>query len=350
MDLCNKTPFPAGIFYTVAGEDRLLASVVVRATYRIVEGQLTPDDEPAWPVDGQPFQTEFGELDADTPFLRDGVDLLVLGSAYPPAPQGRSSQVEVRVGSQLEYGIRVFGDRRWVRDGDALAPSEPEPFDAMPLTWERAFGGEAPVAEMPGRLPWHANPKGRGFYLDAASAEGEPLPNLEDPDQLVRTWEDRPEPRATAPCPPEFSLRALNAAEFDTESVPPTLKRLLPAHFNNAHPRLILHQQPGDGEPVSVSGVRPGGAALEFPLPVQAFHTYVQLADRCYVFPSHLDTVAIFSEEARVVIGHRCCFRYRMVPLERRAAVLYGGPVPEQPPTGYRIDWDRWDAEEPGHA
>jgi hypothetical protein len=350
MDLFNKTSFPAEIFYTIVGEDRLMASVVLRATFRVEGGQLVADPQPTWPVDGQPFETEFGAFDADTPFAREGVDVFVLGNAYPAAPQGRTAQVEIRLGSQLAYGVRVFGDRRWVRDGEVLRPSDPEPFAAMPVTWERAYGGESPVAGMPGKLPWHANPKGRGFYVDAESAEGQLLPNLEDPDHLIREWGDQPEPRATAPCPREFSLRALNSAEFDMESVPPRMKRLRPAYFNNANPRLILARRPVGGEQVSVSGMRPGGAPLEFPLPDLEFHTYVQLAERRYVFPSHLDAIAVFAEEQRVVIGHRCCFRYRMVPLERRAAVLYDGPAPTAPPTGYRIDWERWDAEEPGHA
>ena len=350
MDLFNKTSFPAEIFYTVAGEDWFLASVVLRATFRIEGGKLETDDDPAWPVDGQPYKTEFGEFDADTPFVRDGVDLFVLGNAYPKEPQGRSASVEVRVGSQLDYAISVFGDRRWLRGGEELKASEPEPFEAMPLSWERAFGGKSPVSGMPGELPWHANPNGRGFYMDAESAEGQPLPNLEDPDNLIRSWRDQPEPRATAPCPREFSIRALNSAEFDTESKPPKLKRLKPAYFNNANPRLVLRQRPVGGERVSVSGVRPGGASLEFAMPAQAFHTFVQLADRGYVFPSHLDAIAILAEEERVVFGHRCCFRYRMVPLERRAAVLYDGPAPADPPEAYTVDWEQLDAKEAGHV
>jgi hypothetical protein len=185
--------------------------------------------------------------------------------------------------------------------------------------------------------------------VDVESAEGQPLPNLEDPENLIRAWTDQPEPMSTAPCPQDFSIRALNSAEFDTESQPPRLKRIKPTYFNNANPRLILPAAP-PGEELSISGVRPGGGSVRFGVPALAFHCYVQLADRRYVFPSDLDTIAVFTEEERVVLGFRCCFRYRMAPLERRAAVLREGPLPAEPPDEYTIDWDQLDAQEAPHA
>lgn len=348
MDLFNETEHPAEIFYTVAGEDRLLASIVLRATFGIDGDALVRIDEAAWPLDGQAFETEFGAFDPDTPFAREGVDLFVLGRAYPAKAPGRTAEVEVRVGSTLSYRIRVVGDRRWVRAGPDLVPSEPEPFESIPLTWERAYGGTCPA--LVGQMPFHANPRGRGFYVDAESAEGGPLPNLEDPDAPVRKWDDQPEPRSTAPCPQEFSLRALNSAEFDTSVQPPRLERIKPSYFNNANPRLILRDAPPPGSEVAVSGVRPGGGGLRFQLPELAFHAYVQLADRRYVFPSTLDAIAVFAEAEHVVLGYRCCFRYRMVPLERRAAVLKEGPAPPALPDAYTIDWDRLDAQEAGRV
>ena len=339
MDLINKTRFPAEIFYTVVGEDWQLASVVLRATFRIEGQTLTPDDDPVWPLDGQVFKTEFGDFDADSPFAREGTDLFVLGRAYPAQDPGRTGDVEIQVGSQLRYAIRVFGDRSWVRRGKQLEASEPEPFDSIPLTWEHAYGGAWPVPDMPGEMPWHANPRGRGFYMDAESAEDQPLPNLEDPDHLIRAWNDQPEPMATGPCPQEFSIRALNSAEFDMDATPPKLKRIKATYFNNANPRLILSPRPASGESLRISGVRPAGGSLSFTLPAQAFHTYVQLADRRYVFPAVLDTIAVLAEEERVVLGYRCTFRYRIVPLEHRAAVLYDGAAPAEPPHDYTIDW-----------
>jgi hypothetical protein len=56
----------------------------------------------------------------------------------------------------------------------------------------------------------------------------------------------------------------------------------------------------------------------------------------------HLDSVALFSERTSVVLGFRCCFKYRLVPLERRVAVLYSGVAPATIPTDYVIDWSEF--------
>jgi hypothetical protein len=68
----------------------------------------------------------------------------------------------------------------------------------MPLTYERAFGG-------PG---FGLNPVGVGF-----GEASERLPNLENPERLVRTREDRPEPACMAPIPSAWLRPELAGAE-----------------------------------------------------------------------------------------------------------------------------------------
>jgi hypothetical protein len=57
------------------------------------------------------------------------------------------------------------------------------------------------------------------------------------------------------------------------------------------------------------------------------------------VFPAHLDSIVLLTELQQVMLGFRCCFRYPLKPLERRASVLYGGPAPATVPKNYIIDW-----------
>ena len=66
-----------------------------------------------------------------------GTDVLLIGSAWAPdkRPVTRM-QVGMSVGGPQKT-ILVTGDRVW-RDGQ---PSDPQPFESMPLVWERAFGG-----------------------------------------------------------------------------------------------------------------------------------------------------------------------------------------------------------------
>jgi hypothetical protein len=348
MDLLNRTQFSAAFLNTIVAEDRLLGAVVLKAAFRVTEGKLIPDPARPWPAGGEPIKTEFGEVEGETPFLRDGADLIVLGKAYPS--EGSSTGVTVSIRAEtIQYDIQVVGDRKWIRGNDGnLVPSPPLPFNSMPLTWDRAFGGKAKVEA--GDLPFAANPHGRGFYMDAVQAENRPLPNLEDPANPVRTWKDQPQPRAPGPYGKEGAMRAHRSAEFDTTGPVPKLVRLKPAYFNNANPQLILKPLPPAGSTVTISNVRPGGRGCRFVLPDLAFHVYVQLKDRPYVFPVHLESIIILAEEERVVLGYRSVFRYRMVPLERRIAVIQTGPVPPNPPANYFIRWEELEPQKGANA
>lgn len=339
MDLENRTAFPSAFFNTIISEERLLGAVVVKAVFKIESSRLIPDSGPPWPVGGIPIKTEFGELDGETPFLREGVDLILLGNAYSSTDSPNQIDVTVGVG-EFSYRMKVFGDRIWIRRSpeEPLIPCDPAPFPFIPLTWEHAYGGTADVDA--GKMPFAANPIGRGFYLDERQAEGKPLPNIENPDHLIQNWQDQPDPAGAGPYSREWSLRALRAVEINHEGPVPRIVKFKPAYFNNANPPLILNKIPTVGESVSISNVQPDGKLFTFKIPDLDFHVYVQLQDRPYVFPAHLESMVFLTEESRIVLGYRCVFRYRMVPLERRMAVLREGPVPSSPPPDYFIHWD----------
>ena len=104
--------------------------------------------------------------------------MLLVGRAW--APEGQAvAQSWVRLAiAEREKTLRIWGDRTWREDG---TPTAPEPFEAMPLVWERAFGG---IQQLPERiLAEERNPVGVGFAgaRGAAELHGHPVPNLEDP-------------------------------------------------------------------------------------------------------------------------------------------------------------------------
>lgn len=90
-------------------------------------------------------------------------EYLVHGHAY--TQPGRSNAVAVRaqVGSRSKT-LYAFGDRQWV----GRSPSEPAPFESLPLGWERAYGG-------PG---FAENPVGMGHAPDG---QARAVPQLELP-------------------------------------------------------------------------------------------------------------------------------------------------------------------------
>lgn len=346
MELLNSTPYGAGFFNTVVSDTGLLGAVVCKPTFRIepTEGtDLLPAPEDPWPVTNEPVETDWGTFDGELPFIRRGVDLIFVGNVH--APHGQAIpvlDVDVAVGSAFRRTLRVFGDRWWVRSGEQLVPSRPEPFESMPLSYAHAFGGTCEVET--GEMDWPANPDGKGFYVEAWQAEHQPLPNIEDPNRLIRSWDDRPDTIGTAPYPVKWSLRAVNAVEID-ESHPdgPRVERILPTYFNNAHPRMIVTDPVGPGDEVSVTHARPEGQ-LRFRIPDLRMHVHVQLEERNFVFPMHLEQITVIGEERRVMFSLRTCFRYDVIPLERRVVTIRPGPVPDDVPPSYPYDLDELEA------
>ncbi|OZI59131.1 DUF2169 family type VI secretion system accessory protein [Bordetella genomosp. 4] len=125
------------------------------------------------------------ELDADE--VLDFVmpkphpEYMVSGSAYTVHQEDKTRcVVSVRVGDKRKDGL-VFGNRYWM--GDRI--TEPQPFEAMPLTWSNSFGGST----------FPENPLGTG--LDAVEVNGIEairLPNLESPVERIHTRGQRVEP------------------------------------------------------------------------------------------------------------------------------------------------------------
>ncbi len=329
MEFVNAAAAGAGFLNTTFGRDHMLAAVIARPAFRIEGEQLVPTPDLEWPVGREPVVTPFGTFPADLPFLTGGIDLFVLGTVWQPdaAPRGELT-VEIRLGPRLLRRIAVYGDRRWVRKNGSLVPGPAAPFVSMPLSWDRAFGGSA--ESEPGRCPWPANPGGVGFYLSEREAEGRPLANLEDPEHPIFSIEDRPDPMATGPYPADGSLRVQNAVDLDLDPENPGIRRIKPLVFNHAHPRLILEpaDTPPPGTVFEVTNASSRGS-LRFLMPELAFHAHVHLEHRNYFFPLHLDQILVLLDEARVVLGYRVVFQYRLAKGERRRAMLRQGPVPE---------------------
>ncbi len=341
MDLENTTDANAGLIRTVFGEEHMLAAVIARPTFRIDGTKLVPTPDQPWPVDEGPMETPSGTFPGDVPFLTGGIDVFVVGSVHQPSGEPASDlQVDISVGPRFKRTIDVFGDRVWEKKRGRLVPSQPKPFVSMPLVYEAAFGGALDLDE--GEYKWPANPVGKGLYFTAEQAEGNPLPNLEDPEHPIESFEDRPDPVGTAPYPSEGALKLLNAIELDLESEDPHIKQLKPLLFNHAHPRMITPpgEEPRPGEWIEVTYARPGDH-LRFAMPELAYHVHVQLEERSYLFPLHLDQIGILADELRVFFSLRTVFTYRLVPLERRLATLHAGPAPGGVPADYVRAWER---------
>lgn len=367
MKLFNATTATAALLHngSPTSARHAMGCVVARRLFAIDEdGSAEPLERVAWPVGTGAVRTPFGESSGDKPFYKGGVDVLLAGSVYAEdgIPAARFD-VELEIGRTFRRRIAVFGDRTWVRRDGALIASDPKPLGVMRLHARRAYGGRSPS---PGGelvpFPWNA--EGRGHHLDATTAEGAPLPNLEHPARLVASWSDRPAPVGLGIDPSGGALAALYGVDHplvareralvfgDAGGEPPaatgplTLEHLSPRIFNEAHPEMVIDaaKSPRAGDVVRLSRGRRGGGDLTFRLPDRALHVFVQLEKRGFLLPMVLDQIGIVAGAARLLLGWRVVFEYRVVRGERRFVTLHEGAAPRAIPEGYRRrSVDAWD-------
>ena len=155
------------------------------------------------------FLKDAFEAMADNPTPEMGMpkprgEFLVTGAFF--APGGRAvtgGEVRVRLG-QSEKSLYVFGPRRWKTGG---LPSSPEPITTLPVDYAHAFGG----------LDYPKNPDGMG-YKDGR------LPCIENPDRLITSAGDAPDPAGIAPlvldCPQRMRFRGTYEDDYKLKYYP----------------------------------------------------------------------------------------------------------------------------------
>jgi hypothetical protein len=222
VELVNALPIPAMANPVPTGEpNEHRVFVTAKATFRIRAGGTQLERERPLGLFTVDEETELGLLPSDTlPRIDDAFEVFVLGQAHAPGGRPAVKQtISVSVG-EVTRKLSIFGDRRWRPSVGGLEATPPEPYLTMPLVWDRAFGGRCDLwldTDSPLEVSHPLNPFGRGFdpspHADGLAKElrlqkGWPqvryerlLPNLENPDRLVATSIDDPEPCCWATIP-----------------------------------------------------------------------------------------------------------------------------------------------------
>jgi hypothetical protein len=236
--------------------------------------------------------------ESDLDYTKVTTDVVLNGSAY--APPGRlATQIDVamKVGS-IEKVLRVFGDRVWEAGGPfGVALSRPQPFQVMPITYERAFGGTQEDGWEP------RNPVGVGFATDPSHLVGRPGPNVEDPRALLMSWKERPRPSGFGPVARHWSPRVRFAGTYDERWKKERLP-LLPQDFDERFFQYApLDQQTPEflkgNEQVELRNLTPSGQ-LSFTLPGQFPVFRTRLAGRIVDHRSKLYSVILEPDVPRV--------------------------------------------------
>jgi hypothetical protein len=243
--------------------------------------------------------------------------------------------VSVRVGP-VSAKLDVTGDRVWKKGLMGVSAGKPERFTEMPLTWERAYGGNCPAKDGEGLASFRANPVGRGFWLTDKEAADQPMPNLEWPDDPLKKLAGRPAPAGFGFVSPDWESRVSLAGTYDAKwekSRLPLLPEDFDPGFHNVAPAALQAAKYFEGgEPVRLEGLHEDGE-ISFELPRDRVD--VQLltpGDRLDTYPALLDTVVIDAGAGLVQLVWRACVPAPH-PLTRVQHVLIRSekyPAPEE--------------------
>jgi hypothetical protein len=270
LQLDNNTPFAVNMamYPNEAGVDTFY--LIVKAGFNIgekwtlIDEQIPPLTEDVyW---GEPNQSSL-KFASDYHLGKPATDIVMIGQACAPAGKPvKAIDVELTVG-EVEKTVRVFGDRVW-RDGQITAP---KPFKAMPMVYEKAYGGVY-ITEDEQQFCEERNPVGCGFAGDRSidDMNGLPLPNLEDPADLIRQHSDQPAPSCFAFSSSSWQPRANYVGTYDqswqNQQAPYLPGDFDKRFFNSAHSDLIYPGFLRGREAVRISNMHADGE-IQFNLP-----------------------------------------------------------------------------------
>lgn len=308
MTFANQTPFAAlpVPLLDAAGNDVLVA--IVKATFAIdakgaarLAGKPSPirvaDElhDPGSPQSSIRYPTDIG-------VAKLGTDVVVVGDAISPVPV-KVLDIAIKVKERL-VPLRVHGPRVFFEGAFGVAIGPAQPFERVPVTYERAYGGvseDLSVVEP-------RNPSGVGVAKRTSDLVGRRAPQIEHPARPHTSASDRHPPAGFGAIMTHWSPRLERAGTLD-ERWQATRMPLLPEDYdvrfgNVAHPSLQFEEHLEARDLIGVQGMSP--APLVFPIPALgvAVTGLYDTGERMTVRPP-IDTILIEPEARRVEVVAR---------------------------------------------
>ncbi|NUO47248.1 MAG: DUF2169 domain-containing protein [Polyangiaceae bacterium] len=294
----NRTRFVADRTFARDRDGAEVLLVAVKVTFDIGHGhapRLSARQVPLARVPrhhGDPTRTSLAH-ESDFVLEKRATDVLLFGHAY--ARDGAptiASEVRVRIGD-LQKRVVVFGDRRWVRGFGGFRLSDPEPFVKMPLDYERAFGGAG----------HRENPLGVGAVVDRGGPETTPVPNLEDPDDLLTSPDEDKRAMCFGPIARDWPTRRALAGTYD-ERWRQERHPLVPDDFDDDFWQCAPADQRAQvrgGEAVELVGVSPRGP-IRFELPRIRLSFRTRVGKKMVEHGSSIHSMVLEPNEGRMVL------------------------------------------------
>lgn len=240
--ITTALPYAFEILHVSNRDGVPVAVGLTKATYSIAECELELAEKqqpilPAGKLNGKPGESSY-LYEPECAYYKPNTDVILIANATSPHGSDSTVDVEFHVGSLSKRAI-VFGDRFWYRSSLGPHRTSPKPFSEIPLIYERAFGGwDRTHADTERHRCCPQNPVGVGFQSGfAPDQERLPLPNIEDPSDIMKGIDSRPNPIGFGFTSPDWQPRAALAGKFDKaweESRAPLLPIEFDERFFNA--------------------------------------------------------------------------------------------------------------------
>ena len=334
-DVENATPFGVRAIPSCDRNGNDLLLIVIAAHFQLPDPAYTERRLRLFRTQEQPQLADeyVGEpgissirREGQSSYTKPATDISVAGDAC--APNGKPAtemNVSVRVGP-CGVDLRVQGDRVWERSVTlGVRPSSPKPFLRMPVVWERAYGGVANSSNKERPMFEPRNPVGCGFETDPDAAIGKPLPNIENPHQLLGRVLDRPQPVGIGPIARHWLPRALYAGTYD-ETWRRERAPLWPVDFDErffcgAVSQLQASPHLAGGEEVFLRGFHPDGV-IRFVLPTLRMVARSHFVDRVVRTEPILDGVHIGADVGCLTMYYRAAVPAPLSFIKHRETLL----------------------------
>ncbi len=314
--------------------------LVARACYRIDAAKQALTFEPGCELqpgdvlDGDPLGDPYGAVlarEGDLLVFKPSTDIHVIGTAQAPEAKPAPSWLAgIRVGD-CEKLVKFWGPRRFRMRLLGWSLSDPEPIDALPLSYRLSFGGHFASTSDPtvclskpdnlagcGWLPraerLRALPRAAREELQARVLQISELaaPQIDDPNLPVRSPEYEQPTVGLGPIARHWSPRVEHLGTRDAawraEAYPAYPDDFDPAFFQSAAPGLTTQSYLRGGEPMVLAGLFPEGR-IQLTLPQdQPVAVVVREDTSQQTAPLVLDTVQIDLDTRRLHLSWRTSF------------------------------------------
>jgi hypothetical protein len=344
---------------------KVMLMVLAKRTYTLTPGKpCIPADEQL-PIRITPiFDPARGNLliaDVETYPWKELTDVVVRGHVY----SFLKTQVEAAVSvPPFVKALSVQGDRRCVRDADGRVRfSDPEPFEKMPLEYDRAYGGRdrwtearrgnrwsllAPYAQENTDLDaynpfvYPRNRHGRGYLVEETpeALDELVLPNIEDPDDLLtpdrlaaghpHEWHTMPLPAGTTWIPPSYFCRGAFLGMYPfwkelPDKLPELRRGLLPGEVKDvsifkAHP-LVLRYTNGASPGLQVPYLQPGTS-------ITLTHMHPKTRRLTIELPPDVPEISVDGRDGKLVATQPVMHHVEIEPDEGRMSIVWRGAAP----------------------